>query len=299
MSTNLHNFTRGAALNDYVAKRLQPLADTDLMRRAPSVFAERAHESRSARYAYIPTIGIVNSLRDQGFMPVEATQSLCRLADRSAFTKHQIKFTHADATAATRVGDAIAQIVLKNAHDGSSAYELSLGLFRFVCSNGLMVCDGSFNSIRVPHVGDVRERVIEGAFDVIGATREVTEKADSWRAVQLTHPEQEAFAKSALALRFDGGADEKTFPLQPAEILRARRQDDGGGDLWSTFNRVQENLVKGGQQYLTPAHRTETGRVISTRRMRTREVKGIDQNSSLNRALWRLAEEMRTLKQAA
>ena len=62
--------------------------------------------------------------------------------------------------------------------------------------------------------------------------------------------------------------------------------EDRKSDLWSIFNRVQENLVKGGL----------TGRTANGRRQRTRPVQGIDQNLRLNRALWMLAEGMRQLK---
>ncbi|MGG6549144.1 UNVERIFIED_CONTAM: DUF945 domain-containing protein, partial [Prevotella sp. 15_C9] len=70
------------------------------------------------------------------------------------------------------------------------------------------------------------------------------------------------------------------------QLLRPRRFDDRESDLWSTFNRVQENLVKGGLD----------GRTANGRRQRTRPVQGIDQNVRLNRALWLLAEGMRELK---
>ncbi len=69
-------------------------------------------------------------------------------------------------------------------------------------------------------------------------------------------------------------------------MLVPRRWDDRKSDLWSIFNRVQENLVKGGL----------TGRTANGRRQRTRPVQGIDQNLRLNRALWMLAEGMRQLK---
>ena len=69
-------------------------------------------------------------------------------------------------------------------------------------------------------------------------------------------------------------------------MLEARRGSDVRSDLWSTFNRTQENLLQGGIP----------GRSATGRRMRTRAVQGIDQNVKLNRALWMLAEEMRRLK---
>jgi hypothetical protein len=287
-------------------RALQTLTDDQLRQRAPSIFATEAHESRSARYAYIPTLDILAGLRGQGFQPVQVTQSRCRIPGKAAFTKHQIKFTHDDATAiVARVGDVVPQIILKNSHDGSSAYELSLGLYRYVCANGLMVCDGAFSEIKVKHQGDVRNNVIEGAFQVIQSAGEVAGHVDAFKATALSHQEQEALARQAIALRFDVQEGE-TAPIEPSRALAVRRSDDAASDLWSTYNVLQENLVKGGQRYIIPARqateaeRERTGRsYVRAKRMHTREVKGIDQNTSLNRALWRLAEEMRALKQAA
>jgi hypothetical protein len=283
---NLHNFTRGAALNDYVARQyLAPLSDDQIRATAPSVFAERPHESRSARYAYIPTFRVLEALRREGFVPVKAQQSVARIEGRKTFTKHMLTFAHTSAKAA-RVGDSIPQISLVNSHDGTSAYRLFAGLHRFVCSNGLMVCDGEFDSISVAHTGDVRGRVIEGSFEVIDQAAKAGERALEWQGIQLAQPEQEAFARAALALRFEDREDGKA-PIVEADALRARRYDDQGNDLWTVFNRVQENVVRGGQRY------RQNGR-----RMSTREVKGIDQANGLNRALWRLADEMRAIKAA-
>jgi hypothetical protein len=69
-------------------------------------------------------------------------------------------------------------------------------------------------------------------------------------------------------------------------LIEARRPEDQGRNLWTTFQRVQENALRGGQP----------GRTVQGRRMRTREVASIDRGVSLNRALWLLAEEMRKLK---
>jgi hypothetical protein len=96
--------------------------------------------------------------------------------------------------------------------------------------------------------------------------------------------EQAAFANAALALKYD--TETTPAPITEAQLLRPRRMADTGSDLWQTFNRVQENVIRGG----LPA-RTATGK-----HTRTREVQGIDQSVKLNRALWVLAEEMRKLK---
>jgi hypothetical protein len=284
-------------MNSYSSTKLQPLTDDAMARIAPSIFAQQAHESRSLRYGYIPTFSVLNAMREEGFYPVQVTQSRTRQPGKAPFTKHQIRFNHGEMTARA-VGDAIAQVVLTNSHDGSSAYALDLGVFRLVCLNGMMVADKEFQTLKIPHTGKVTERVIEGSYQVIEDSKHIGERIEQFRAVQLSHGEQEAFARSALMLRFDP-EEGKEPPLQPAQILAARRSDDQGADLWRTFNRVQEGVIRGGQRYVIPGHRTDAGRYVSTRHLKSREVKGIDQNTNLNRALWRLADEMRALKSAA
>lgn len=102
---NLHNFTRGAAVNDYLrGTLLRPLADDQLRRVCPSAFASTAHESRSDRYAYIPTSSIIEGMRKEGFVPVKAQQSASRVEGRGEFTKHMITFALAEA-ALGKVGD--------------------------------------------------------------------------------------------------------------------------------------------------------------------------------------------------
>lgn len=287
---NLHNFTRGAALNPSTIQRyLTAMTDDNMRKLAPSVFATRPHESRSERYAYIPTSHVLAGMRDAGFVPVSVQQCRSRTPDKRDFTKHIIKFSRHD-VANVRVGDSIPQVCLINSHDGSSAYKLYVGLFRFVCSNGLMVCDGSFDSVTIQHTGDVRDSVIEGSYRVINAAKDVGDRVEDWRGITLDHGEQTAFARAALQLRYDG--DDKPAPIAAETLLAPKRHEDRGPDLWSTFNRIQENVVKGGQKYTLPPARGQR----RNRRMHVRPVEGIDQNTTLNRALWRLADEMKRIK---
>jgi hypothetical protein len=104
------------------------------------------------------------------------------------------------------------------------------------------------------------------------------------RAITLEPIEAEIFARSALTLKYDDSA--KSARVTEAQILAPRRIADVKPDLWTTFNRVQENFVKGGL----------SARTSSGRRQSTRAVRGIDQNIRVNRALWLLAEEMQRLK---
>jgi hypothetical protein len=164
------------------------------------------------------------------------------------------------------------------------------GVFRFVCCNGLVVGD-VVDDIRIPHKGNIQSEVIEGAFRVLDEFEAVEEHTDAMKSLELEAPEEIAFATAALALRFGERAVEDFGGHQPApvtagQLIEARRPEDLGHSLWSTLQRVQENVIRGGQ----------VGRSARGRRMQTRPVGSIDRGVSLNRALWMLAEEMRKLK---
>ena len=257
-----------------------PLSDDQIHRVAPSIFADAPHESRSERYSYIPTAAVLTELRKEGFQPFMVTQTRVRDEGKREHTKHMLRLRHA-----SQINGAEAnEIVLLNSHDGTSSYQMLAGMFRFVCSNGL-VCGDTVADVRVPHKGDVAGSVIEGAFEVLSGFERVKESRDAMRAITLDEGEAEVFARSALALKYDP-TDSKPAPITESQILMPRRFDDRRPDLWSVFNRTQENLTKGGLH----------GRSANGRRQQTRPVQGIDSDVRLNRALWMLADGLRQLK---
>jgi len=257
-----------------------PLSDDQIHRVAPSIFAEAPHQSRSDKYSYIPTVAVLTELRKEGFQPFMVTQTRTRREDRRDFTKHMIRLRHA-----SQINGAEAnEIILLNSHDGTSSYQMLAGMFRFVCSNGL-VCGDTVADIRIPHKGDVASEVIEGAFEVLDGFDRVKESRDAMRSVTLDEGEAEVFARAALALKYDP-TDDKPAPVTESQILMPRRFDDRRPDLWSVFNRAQENLIKGGLR----------GRSANGRRQQTRAVQGIDSDVRLNRSLWLLADGLRQLK---
>lgn len=95
------------------------------------------------------------------------------------------------------------------------------GLFRSVCCNGL-VCGTSLGEVRVPHKGDVVEKVIEGAYEVLGVFDRVEEKRDAMQSLLLPPPVQQALAKAALTYRFG----EEYQPVTESQVLSARRWQD-------------------------------------------------------------------------
>lgn len=267
-----------------------PLTDDQIQKVAPSVFADEAHQSRSARYAYIATAELLRGLRREGFEVFSARQAVTRDEARKGHAKHLLRLRHASQIGqAAKVGDSVPEILLLNSHDGSSSYQMMGGVFRFICSNGMVVPDGTCEAVKVPHTGRIQDRVIAGAFEVLDGLTRVIDNRDDMRALTLNEGEQKAFAHAAALLRFDP-AEGEALPVTPDQVNRARRLDDRAPDLWTTFNRVQENVIRGGMQGQTlDANGRRQHRAV-------RAVTGIDQDVKLNRALWTLAEEMRKLK---
>ena len=252
----------------------RPLSDTQIIKAAPSVFAESAHESRSSRYAYIPTSDVLNGLRREGFQPFMACQARTRTEGKQEYTKHMLRLRHQSQIN----GDTANEIILVNSHDGTSSYQMLAGCYRFVCENGL-ISGETVEDFRVRHSGNVVGNVIEGAFRVLDEFKQVDSSKETMQGIILKPRQQAVLASAALQLRYDPG---ENVPIEPQQLNQARRMDDRGADLWRTFNRVQENLMQGGLQ----GHNANGGR--ST----TRRVSSVSENIRLNRALWTLADEM-------
>jgi len=257
------------------------LNDDQIRSVAPSVFAASPVPGVSGRYAFVPTAQIVSRLRESGWSPVEAHQQVVRLDDRRGFQKHLLRFQRRDVQAVA--GEYSPELVLVNSHDRSSAYQLHAGLFRFVCGNGMIVADATFERVSIRHSGFTPDEVIEASFKLLDHVPAITARVEVFKRRQLDGTEMTAFAEAALRLRFE---DVGKAPVSPHKLLDCRRAEDAGNDLWHVFNRLQEHLTCGGQRDWS--RRREDGR----RFPRTRAISGLDQNIRLNRELWNLAERI-------
>lgn len=266
------------------------MTEGELRRAAPSIFAMTAHESRSERFQPIPTIEVLRGLMAEGFMPVGAKQSSSRVEGKANFTKHLIRLRRIDEDKVYKVGDTVCEILLKNANDGTSAYDLMAGLFRVRCLNSLVAQCGTIDSVKVRHSGDVGSKVIEGTYQVLKQAERTLAATQDWGTVMLNRDEKAILADAAHLIRFGDSEGEIATPIKPEQLLIPRRHDDRSDDLWTTWNVAQENVIKGG---LRGVGRDDLGR---PRRVTTRAVTGIDQDIKLNKALWLLGERMAQLK---
>ncbi|CAK0771338.1 conserved hypothetical protein [Gammaproteobacteria bacterium] len=255
---------------------------------APAIFAETPHQSRSERYGFVPTEILLKGMETEGFLPVSVTQASSRRENGETAAKHLIRFRH---QSIQPVQGLFPEIILLNSHDGSTQYHLMTGIYRQICTNGMIAGD-IYGDCKVPHKAGALDRVIEGSYEIVKETPRLLDAVAEMQGTNLSTQEIKVFARAALALKYEPSNKDEA-PITIDQINQARRIEDNGSDIWRTFNRAQENLIRGG---LSGYRRDENGR---HRRTTTREIKAVGQTVSINRGLWVLAEEMKKIKNGA
>jgi hypothetical protein len=266
------------ALNDDEIKLLCPVAFKDTMTKA-----EINKLGLSNHYSFVPTMNVVNDLRALGYEVVDAKQVKARKKSTNGYQKHMITFEHPKYKVEGR--EEYPQILLTNSHDGGNAFTLSAGIFRLVCSNGLVIKTEDYGSARLVHKGYSFEAVQTLVKEFEATVAEVLNKITEMKKVQLTKDQQIEFAKQAALLRFKSKSYnedniEKVVNLD--DLLNVERKEDAGNGLYEVFNRVQESLINGKYTYLGTKDKPR----------KARPIKNFKQNIEVNKKLSELAFEL-------
>ena len=252
-----------------VARRA--LLPSSLTQSVPAAFAETPDVTRTSRhYQFISTARVIEALLEAGFEPTRAQQTRSRCSPDHA--RHMIRFSYVKNTLS--LIDAVPELILINSHDATSAYTLRAGLFRPVCTNGLVSQIGDFGLLHVPHRGNVIHNVVDGALQIARGFNDITRVVERMAQRQLSDRERWDFAARALQIRYPN--HEEHLPIFPDQLLEARRNADFGNTLWLTYNVVQENIVAGGL----------SGRSATGRSSRTRAIRAIREDIRINVGLW-------------
>ena len=240
---------------------------------APSVFTKHGSSNVSEKYSHIPTERVLDDMSALGWSVVDAKEIKAR--KNQGFQKHMLVFANPEIVITGADGDTVfPRVLLTNSHDGKNAFTFQAGLYRLVCSNGLVIADQEFGSMKIRHMGydfEALQSLITTMVDKLPLT---VESMNRFKNKQLTQEQKEQFALDALGLRFD--TEDKTFNLD--EILTPTRKEDNGDDLWSVFNLVQEKLVNGMFTY-----------GVGVKIRKARRIKNFQQDIALNSDLYKLA----------
>lgn len=209
------------------------LSREELSHRAPSAFAEKAHEATTERYSFFPTSSVVEALRESGWAPVITQEQRTREEGRRGFQKHLVRFHRRTELNTTPLGDSRLELVLMNSHDGGCAFRLFAGVFRVVCTNGLIVADATYGAVSIRHTHRTVDEVITASQKIAGDSDQIGTRIESFRQRPLTDEQRLDFATRALTLRYESV---EQAPVYPSVILQPNRAADQGNSLWQTFN---------------------------------------------------------------
>lgn len=205
----------------------------------PAAFANAPAEHVSENYQFVRTADIIERFYRAGWVANSAIQPKTRKSDPLT-AKHQVSMIPRNADMqASNLGSLTTQLTLTNAHNWTSKFLGSVGLWRKVCDNGMTVCEeGESIAIRHDQIDESVQELIErlSAF-----SEKQFEHAYRMNARQLEEDELQFFLSNAAILRFGETATED----HAKALNRKRRYDDAPNTLWAAFNRVQENGMQG------------------------------------------------------
>jgi hypothetical protein len=236
---------------------------------APSVFTTDKAAHLTDKYIQTPTSRVVEDLMNLGWEVTKAQEVKAKKG--KGFQKHIVVFRNPNITIKGKGGDDVfPQILLTNSHDGKAAFNFRVGLFRLVCSNGLVVSDADFNNVSIRHMNYTFETLQAKISEVIQKLPGLVAKINLFKSTQLSDTAMVEFAVKAAALR-------SKQSVNAVEMLRVDRDADAGNDLWTVFNRIEEKIISGGYG---------SGR----KNRKSRSIKSFQKDIELNEQLWELAE---------
>jgi hypothetical protein len=216
----------------------------------PQAFASKPSKEVSERYVFVNTESIMDDMQALGWYPVSAKQRKPRAGVSTRFTPHMVIFQNPDLQITSEDEKLAPSIILLNSHDGTQAFGFRMGIYRLVCSNGLVIPEEEYTSFRIPHKGytfDNLRKSMTKAVEMIGEKVEVINKM-----IQKDLSEQEQMDLALKALLIRSGVDSESVETPKytqeslKEVLRPTREADKGDNLWVVFNRIQEAVTRGG-----------------------------------------------------
>jgi hypothetical protein len=253
------------------------ITKSEIRQKASSIFTTQGSPEVSEKYTHIPTEKIIDDMATLGWGVIDAKQVKARKG--VGFQKHLIVFRNNELEINAEDGDTVyPQILLTNSHDGKNAFTFTAGLFRMICENGLVVSTKEFENMKIRHMGYSFEELQKTIREMVEKLPLTVEALNKLRSIELSQEAALDFAKKALEIRFKDEMENIEINLE--ELLVPIREEDKGTDLWSTYNVVQEKLIKGLFNYK-----------YGVKVRKARKIKNFQQDIKLNTDLYSLALE--------
>lgn len=186
---------------------------------------------------YIPTLDIVTKLQNEGWRLSGVAEQRGR---NRKISNNYVQLQHPDFAVQNNKGknEAFTSITLSNSCNGNQPLQMSLGMFRQVCSNGLVRFDQHAETEKIKH-NEINYRDLDRFVTSMNskANRLLTE-VNEMKRKGLSIEDMKKLAIEAASLRYD---DLSLINID--DLFAVNRVEDESNDLWTVFNRIQENLT--------------------------------------------------------
>lgn len=267
-----------------------------------SVMSTIPAQNVSNKYRFISTIQPIELLERKGFTVVDARETNAKV-ENMGYQKHVIRLRKSeDVGRVLKVDDLIPEIILTNAHNGTSAFNLTAGLYRCVCSNQMCVSDTTLETLRVLHKGYHDDKILDAAYRIVDETPKIMNEVDGFRNTKMSEDDQKIFALASLYSAYGEEKIESEYHVESTieRLIRPKRNMDSEHTLWNTLNVVQEKFTRGDRFLVSNEEMQRLQKYgLSTRYAKgkkTREIKSIDKDLKVNKNLWELAKMRLNLK---
>ena len=235
-----------------------------LRERVPAIFTKTPSPKVSNRYSFADSEYYL-----QKFIDADWTIHSARQVSKSEYAPHQVILRNKDIAT---VGDLLPQLIFTNSHNGIKKMTMDTGIYRLVCSNGLVVPTSITQSLSIKHIdlGDsTTDTIVNSFYEKIPI---IMNNIDRMRNKILTDDEIDNFTYNALQIRFINAVG-----ININDVVKPSRIEDYSDDLWTVFNVVQEKLIRGGIQLPSKRH--------------SRPINNFVNDNDINTKLWQLAEQ--------
>jgi len=273
MSTTIEN-----PLMNLTAPQQKFLSKDQIRELAGSIFTDKPKKGVSEHYTHIPTEQIIDDMATLGWQVVDAKQVRARAKGGVGYQKHLVVFRNPDIK--IKGNDVVyPQILLTNSHDGKNAFTFQAGLFRLICSNGLVIATDTFGKVAIRHMGYKFEELQTRIHAMVKELPLTIESLNKMKETELNDKQIKKFAKECLEHRFGEGMKNITIDLEA--FVRETRPEDKGNNVWVVYNRIQEKLIHGDFEYR-----------FGAKLRKARKIKNFRQDLDLNKKLFSSALEL-------
>jgi len=206
-----------------------------------AVMANTEGYNVSERYNVINTMDVVQQFERFGFELSSIDAGNVRNIDKIGKGKHMVRMS-ADFRMA---GGLKPEVVIHNSYDGTKALNIRVGIFRFICANGLIAGHNLVPNLQIMHSNknwsDMINEFIDGYEEKHRLQQDWVEQMEGRK---MSLDEAYYMAEQALKIRHYDKRIENDA-VDPLELLLVKRREDRGDSAWLRYNVMQEHLVQG------------------------------------------------------